>query len=139
MGRPCTDRSIGRWPVAKNLLSCLLLWLPLALSSSVRPLIVVGSSMDPALRSGQLVLLHQDYYRTHPLGRGEVVAFRWRGFVYVKRVYALGGAQVTLAENGDYCFPVVPGTEAKLRRVSRRYFSIGVVTVAVPKGCFFAL
>src|ERR1051326_2393397 len=104
VGRARRGGWIGRHSVAKNLLSCLLLWLPLALSASVRPLIVVGSSMDPALMSGQLVLLHQDYYRTHSLEPGDVVAFRWKGAIYVKRVFALGGARVKLAQNGDYSY-----------------------------------
>jgi signal peptidase I len=125
--------------VAKTFLSCLLLWLPLAFSSGVRPLVVVGSSMDPALRPGQVALLHRDYYRAHPLEHGDVVAFRWKGYVYVKRVDALAGDRLELACNGSYCYPAVSGTEAKLRRLAQRDPTVGLRTVVVPPGCFFAL
>ena len=59
--------------MARSLLLCLLLWLPLVVSSGVRPMVVVGSSMEPVLLPGQLVLLHGDYYRTHPLQQDDVV------------------------------------------------------------------
>src|SRR5947209_3555391 len=98
-------------------------------------MMVVGSSMDPALLPGQLVLLHRDYYRTHPLERGDVVVFRWKGCVYVKRVYALAGGQVKLVRNDDCSFLLVSGTEGRMRRLARRHPYLGLRTVVVPPGC----
>jgi signal peptidase I len=125
--------------LTRPFIGCLLLWLPLACCSGVRPLVVVGTSMEPTLMSGQLVLLHEDYYRTHTLERGQLVAFRWRGRVYVKRVHALEREDVLLIRVPGYSIPVAPGIEAKARRLGRCKAGFRFCRVTVPPGCFFSL
>jgi signal peptidase I len=125
--------------VSKLFLSYLVLCLPLASWSGVRPMIVLGTSMEPTLASGQLVLLHREYYRTHRLERGHVVAFRWQGRVYVKRVHALAGEQVHLVCQTGYCFPTWKEVEARQRRLAQRSPIFHVRSVPVPKGAFFSL
>jgi signal peptidase I len=121
------------------MLASLLVWLPFAVLSPVRPLVIVGSSMTPALQPGQLVLLHRDYYRTHRLERGHAVAFRWKGRVYVKRVHALAGETVLLLCQPDYCTPIVPGLEAKARQLARRKSLFSVRAEIVPVNHFYCL
>jgi signal peptidase I len=139
MGRSRARRIVREGAVSKAFLSVLLLWLPLACSSNVRPLLVIGSSMVPSLQPGQLVLLHRDYYRTHPLRRGEIVAFRWQGHTYVKRVYALRGDTVPLVSDGEDWFLIPTGTEPSLKRLHERYPWIQLRHETIRPGYFFCL
>jgi len=58
------------------------------------PVVVLGGSMEPTLRSGQVVLMQRGHYRRHALRRGDVVVFRHDGTTQVKRVHALPGDRV---------------------------------------------
>jgi len=55
---------------------------------------VTGESMTPTLQNGQLLLIDRDYYKHHPIQRGDIISFRVNGKTLVKRVYALPGEQV---------------------------------------------
>jgi signal peptidase I len=106
--------------MSRPILTASLLWIPLAILSPVRPLVVVGESMRPVLQPGQLLLLHRDYYRSHTPERGDIIAFRWNDRVYIKRVHALAGETVPLLCQPGYCSPLLPGLESKARRLEHR-------------------
>lgn len=89
--------------------------------------------------SGQLVLLHEEYYRTHPLKGGQIVAFRWKGCTYVKRVHAVERENVLMIRVPGYSIPVPPGTEARARRLTRSKAGFQLRSVTVPRRCFFSL
>jgi signal peptidase I len=72
------------------------------------PIRTTGDSMLPTYRSGQLCLIYRLAYKTGPPARGDVVAIRLAGLhaVYVKRVIALPGERIAIADgevrvNGD--------------------------------------
>jgi signal peptidase I len=122
--------------------SALLLWLPLialVASSRERPVIILGSSMEPTLHSGQLALLGRGYYRTHPIERGDVVVFRWKGDTYVKRVYALGGEQVKMVCIQGYCMPLSPELAPKAARLGRRFPRFQLRRLRVPPRSVFVV
>jgi signal peptidase I len=129
----------GRRSVARTLLSFLVLWLPLVSSAGVRPLIILGCSMEPALQSGQLVLLHDHYYRSHSLCRGDVVVFHWDGHTCVKRVFALPGETIQLVQRDGYSIPLALFPEGKAQRLARAHACITLRTVRVPPDHFFCL
>src|SRR5438093_13468016 len=90
-----------RRPFSRPLAGCALGVALLLHGLGLQPMLVQGSSMWPALSSGQVRLLDRDYYDTHPLKRGDVVVFRWHDRTYVKRIYALAGETVILAYDQD--------------------------------------
>ena len=55
---------------------------------------VTGESMTPTLQNGQLLLIDRNYYKHHPVQRGDIISFSVNGRTLVKRVYALPGEQV---------------------------------------------
>lgn len=79
--------------------SCLLLTAVLAAAYSQSPLrlgVVCGDSMSPAFESGELFLIDRNYYRSHPVLRGDVVVARCNGATHMKRVAAVEGAALYL-------------------------------------------
>src|SRR5438067_13522341 len=72
-----------------------------ALALPLRPTVVLGQSMAPALRSGRCYVLNTGYYRRHSLKRRDIVVFRHRGLICTKRVYALPGEHVLLLRYDD--------------------------------------
>lgn len=66
-----------------------------------RPGLVFGHSMEPTLSHGSAFLYDRTYYRHHPLRTGDVVLARHGGEVWIKRVYATGGAQFWTLRSGD--------------------------------------
>lgn len=94
--------------------------------SPIKAGVVIGKSMEPTLRNGQLVLIDRQYYREHPIRRGDIVAIDLGGTVYVKRVYAVPGD--TVWELRDPYAPtmiVEPRLLAKMKRVVQHVPSIG--------------
>src|ERR1041385_2880226 len=79
----------------------------------LRPMMVQGSSMWPALTSGEVRLLDRDYYESHPLRRGDVVVFQWHGCTYVKRIFALPGENVSLVYDQGDCWALSPDYAAR--------------------------
>lgn len=68
--------------------------LVVSLGRAYHPVVVVGHSMEPTLRSSQLVWMDEFYYRLHQPKPGEVVVFRHGEMTYIKRVYRGPGGQV---------------------------------------------
>ena len=114
-------------------------------SSGLRPGVVVGDSMAPALRSGQWFVLDRGAYRRVSPRRGEVVVFRHRGVIYIKRILGVGGDKVRLLEQRDpdgvWLSPVDPEMLGRTRRLCRRNPSLGLrlVAVEVPRNHFYAI
>jgi signal peptidase I len=99
----------------------------------------MGSSMQPALNSGQVVMLDRDYYGSHLLQRGDVVVFRWNDETYVKRVYALAGETVILACVEDSSWPIAPDEFARYGESFKKIPGFHVRTRTVPPGHFYSL
>ena len=107
-----------------------------------RPTVVLGHSMAPTMRSGGLYLVNTRYYQSHPIRRGDVVVFHYRGETCTKRVYALPGERVLLLryDDGDGA-EVVTGAEAvALRRIESHHRLVGSLKeMTVPPGHCFVL
>lgn len=58
---------------------------------------IEGSSMEPALKTGEVVLLHQ----TKNVGPGDVIGFYYGGHILLKRVIGTAGDQVEIDEKGN--------------------------------------
>jgi signal peptidase I len=106
--------------------------------------VVLGHSMDPTLRSGQLIAIERDYYRHHRPRAGEIVVFRHAGMTYVKRVYAAEGQTIYLVAEGargerTLIRPICAGEEASVRSALRRAAMLALRRLRVPEGSFFAL
>jgi signal peptidase I len=106
--------------------------------------VVLGHSMDPTLRSGQLIAIERLYYRSHRPRRGEIVVFRHGGMTYVKRVYAGEGETIFLladGKTGEHTFiqPIRPAQVERVRAVMHRRSTLCVRRLRVPQGTFFAL
>lgn len=65
--------------------------------------ILRGVSMEPSLKDGEQVYIDQDYYKTHNLSRGDIIAFKLKTQEkpFVKRVIALPGDKVEFGEDGN--------------------------------------
>jgi signal peptidase I len=106
--------------------------------------VVMGHSMDPTLRSGQLIAIENHYYRSHRPRRGEIVVFRHDGTTYVKRVYAAEGETIYLLADGKpgertLIQPIRPAQVERVRAVMRKHSELCVRRLRVPPGTFFAL
>ncbi|MBQ7563498.1 MAG: signal peptidase I [Lachnospiraceae bacterium] len=64
---------------------------------------VVGTSMEPALRAGEQVLLNRVSYQFSSPKRGDVIAFYPNGntksHIYIKRVIGLPGERIRIADD----------------------------------------
>jgi len=65
------------------------LWMPV--------LEIYGSSMNPLLKDGNIVILN----KTSNLKQGDVIAFYYNNKILVKRIIATGGDWVNMDENGN--------------------------------------
>ncbi len=86
-------------PNPRRTLKCLLVALVLVLAIRKwvwMPVLIVGDSMAPTVRSGQLVMVNKIVYRFRPPARGEIVTI-WTGTEYMaKRIIGLPGEEVAL-------------------------------------------
>jgi signal peptidase I len=57
--------------------------------------------MEPTLAHGSAFLYDRTYYRHHPIRSGDVVLVRHGDEVWIKRVYATGGARFWTLRSGD--------------------------------------
>ena len=81
-----------------------------------KPYTVSGSSMQPALNTGDSVQVEEGYYASHPVQRGDLVAlkFQSRNRPMVKRVVAVSG-DVVEVKNGKFWINGRPPTEPWLK------------------------
>lgn len=67
---------------------------------------MIGDSMSPALKNGDIVLVNRVVYNARRPRRGDVIVFKPKGnensHYYIKRVIALPGETVEIIENGIY-------------------------------------
>jgi signal peptidase I len=102
---------------------------------------VVGHSMEPTLRPGELYVLDRGYYRTHPLIRGDVVVLRHNGETLIKRVCGLPGDRLRLVRymDGSGCDLLSSVVADQLRRSQSvgRLIDARMFSLTVPPGhCF---
>lgn len=105
-----------------------------------RPFWVEGSSMEPTLTGGELLLVRSVAYAPR---QGDVVVLRPEGFdehTVVKRVIALGGQQVSV----DYAAGVVlvdgsPLEEPYVDQAMIRQSFQSIEALTVPDGCIFVM
>lgn len=62
-----------------------------------------SASMEPTLKEGESVGVDTNYYKTHKLARGDIVAFKLKTQEkpFVKRVIALEGDKLVFGEDGN--------------------------------------
>jgi signal peptidase I len=123
------------------LLTTLVATLAAELITPLHPTVVWGESMAPTLRSGGLYVLNTRYYRDHPVERGDIIVFHYRGETCIKRVYALPGERLFLLQypDGDGNQIVEPADLAAMRRVQQSGHLVGrqLSELTVPPGhCF---
>jgi len=85
-----------RWAAVSGALSMVFLF-----GSFYRPVVVLGHSMEPALKDRQIVWMGRQVFRSRPIRRGDVVVFHHDDTTYVKRVAGLAGDTIRLARFPD--------------------------------------
>lgn len=108
-----------------------------------RPTIVVGGSMLPTLRPGQLVWVDTTAYAARPPRRGEVVVLQRGPASYVKRIYRGPGETVYFTNYSGPQDPFVLVSEHSASAFQARYGRYGkhmrVLSLRVPRGCVFVV
>ena len=111
--------------------------LVIAAMLTLRPSIVVGTSMDSTLHSGQLLLTKQADPEKEPICRGDIVTLQVDGNILVKRVVGVPGDLVLIKDGELYinathiqenyiAEPMVPTAQAHFWQLSEgRYFVLG--------------
>ncbi len=127
-----------RMPLTLAVTSLFLVWI-----APVRPGVVLGDSMAPSFRNGQVFLMWRVRDRSQ-IEQGEVVVFQVRGERYLKRVRATAGQSVWGVESDDLeGVPdvIVSHPEAeRVRLVARERPGMGrVVNITVPPGHVFVV
>lgn len=127
-----------RMPLSLAVSSLFLVWI-----APVRPGVVLGESMAPSFRNGQVFLMWRVGDRTQ-IEQGEVVVFQLRGERYLKRVRATAGQSVWGVESDDLegvpDVIVSPPEVERVRLVARERPGMGrVVNITVPPGHVFVV
>lgn len=115
----------------------------LLLAAPFRPGVVLGESMAPTFRSGQ-VFLASRVDDPAALEQGEVVLISLDGQVLLKRIYAVGGQRIWVlrSESGQGTADrIVSSTELMaLRAMASRYHDLGeLLEMTIPDGYIFVL
>ncbi|MGV3720729.1 MAG: signal peptidase I [Actinomycetota bacterium] len=106
--------------------------------------VVMGESMSPSMKHGDMYVLERAQGRADNVRVGDVVVFRHNGTTYLKRVLAAPGDTVyvlTFPGTGRDEF-VMDWELAGVRRITksmRRWYSAKVVSRRVPEGFFYAV
>lgn len=106
--------------------------------------VVMGESMSPSMKHGDMYVLERTQGRFGDVRVGDVVVFRHNGTTYLKRVLAKPGDTVyvlTFPGTGRDEF-VMDWELASVRRITRRmrrWYSAKVVPRRVPEGFFYAV
>jgi signal peptidase I len=123
---------VFRWGFALSLVT---LGILAVIRSHYQFAVVVGESMQPTFRSGDLLIVDRAAYRGTPPARGDVVVAHYRKDLVVKRVVALPGEVVEL-KTGRLCidgqpvvepYPTRPGTlsVSQGRMLEGRFATLG--------------
>ncbi|HOJ22627.1 MAG TPA: signal peptidase I [Armatimonadota bacterium] len=108
----------------------------------VRPVMVLGGSMEPTLRHGQLALVHRGHYTRQPPRQGDVIVFRHDNMVQVKRVHALPGQrvwEVHYRDSADTVFLLDPDALPRARQILERDPTVWITARDVPPGNLYVL
>jgi len=113
------------------------------LATPIRPGIVLGESMAPTFRSGQVFLMSQTRDAS-PVERSDVVLFDLDGQMYLKRVYAIAGDEVwgvvDVGEQGLLSRVVAESELDQTDEFLRQHPGLGeLARVSVPPDCVFVL
>lgn len=69
-------------------------------TTGLKPFIISGNSMEPTIADGDQVFTDLDYYKTHQIEKGDVVAIEFSlSSNKIKRVIAVGGDKVEFTGN----------------------------------------
>ena len=110
-------------------------------STTVHSFIVVGSSMEPGLQSGQRLLVSKITYYFHEPERGDVIVFdppNNASIAYIKRIIALPGESIEIEEGIVYIHnsnDVFPSDEPYIKALPLRPFERDII----PDGEYFTL
>ncbi len=129
-------------PIRLILLMTLAVVATIRAASPLTTTVVMGHSMEPTLRPGELRVLDRAYYRDHPVYRGDVVVLNFGGETYIKRVYAAPGDGLTLIRFKDGTTDVVePGYVDRLTFAQRGGLLPDgrLISLIVPPGFCFVL
>lgn len=99
------------------------------------PVRLSGSSMEPSLRDGDIVLMSRALARAGGYEKGDIVTFRWNGGqTLVKRVIAREGERVRILPEGG-----VEIDGARLQEPYTQGRTDGLAEFTVPEGTLFLL
>ena len=105
------------------------------LSTLFLPVIQVsGDSMEPALRDGDILLLH----RTNSVGYGELCCVSWQNKLLLKRIIGLPGDTIDIGPDGDVSINGEPLDEPYVSEKGLGECDI-VFPYRVPDGKFFVM
>jgi len=119
-----------------NLLFTLLLW-----GSGFRTFVFSSSSMEPRLSAGDKFVADLHFYRHRSPDRGDLVMFRSRGYITIKRVIAVGGDTIESKDRAVY----LNGQLQHERFIQHRFEDGGEPEldtfgpVEIPRGKFFVM
>jgi signal peptidase I len=127
-----------------GLLGTLLVLVAFYVAAPYRLGVVVGDSMSPSMKHGDMYLLERTYGDLTNLEAGDVVVFRHNGASYLKRVLAMPGDKVyvlTIPGAGRDEF-IMDWELARMRRLtanSRGWYATRLIERRVPEGFFYAV
>ncbi len=104
-----------------------------------RMCVVIGSSMEPFLHTGDVVIL--DRLENNQIHRGNLVVFRYGGKVSIKKVHAIPGDRVIEAyfPEGPNSSVVLPAEEWRWRRLIKQHDIVQLLHLRVPPGYIYVL
>lgn len=138
---PPEARAIGTWARRVRLLAAGGVVVAASFGSPVRVGMVMGNSMEPTLRSGQLFLYDRHAPQPETLRVGELVLVRLKGETCLKRVFALGGDRFwAICRRGEsFSVMVRPRRSATVARMRKRYPRMVYRERRVPPGMLFVM
>jgi signal peptidase I len=118
----------------------LLRWFPLKVG------IVLGDSMTPSFKPNQPFVIDRSYYTRHEPARGDVIVFKMRDEIYIKRIVGVPGDRIWLVEyspqteSSPYKEVVPEQNLGELRKYLHRHPKVGRIRVfTVPEGTLYVV